>query len=98
MRLPQFDDWTLHAKCRGMEDQLFPDGAEQKRARQICVGCPVRNECLAEALDNRIDSGVWGGMTERERRRLLRSRSDVDSWASILCGQTSPYRPKAPRR
>jgi WhiB family redox-sensing transcriptional regulator len=67
-----------------MEDGLFPDAANQKRARLICSGCPVRFECLAEALDNQIEWGVWGGMTERERRQLLRQRSDVTSWSSLL--------------
>lgn len=81
----QIDDWTLLAKCRGLEDALFPEGAEQRRARTICAGCPVRSECLAEALDNRIEWGVWGGMTERERRQLLRQRTDIKSWTSLLC-------------
>ena len=83
------DDWTLRAKCRDMQDQLFPEGADQKRARAVCMGCAVRSECLAEALDNRIEWGVWGGMTERERRQLLRQRTDIDSWASVLCGKPS---------
>ena len=82
------DDWTLHAKCRGMKDDLFPEASEQKRARLICGGCPVQSECLAEALDNRIEWGVWGGLTERERRLLLRQRSDVTSWSSVLLGKT----------
>ncbi len=77
-------DWTARAKCRGMADGLFPEAADQKRARTICSGCPVTYECLAEALDNRIEWGVWGGMTERERRQLLRTRTDVTSWRSIL--------------
>ena len=81
-------DWTTRAKCRGMADGLFPEAADQKRARTICGGCPVRYECLAEALDNRIEWGVWGGMTERERRQLLRDRSDVASWKSVLVGRT----------
>lgn len=87
--MPAFtpQDWAVHAKCRGMEDALFPEASEQKRARQLCMGCPVRFECLAEALDNRIEWGVWGGMTERERRQLLRQRSDVTSWSSVLVGQ-----------
>ena len=78
------EDWTVHAKCRGMEDALFPEAADQKRARLICNGCPVRCECLAEALDNRIEWGVWGGMTERERRSLLRRRPNVTSWSQLL--------------
>ena len=88
--MPAFtpQDWAVHAKCRGMEDALFPEASEQKRARQLCLGCPVRFECLAEALDNRIEWGVWGGMTERERRQLLRQRSDVTSWSSVLVGQS----------
>jgi WhiB family transcriptional regulator, redox-sensing transcriptional regulator len=70
-----------------MQDALFPEASDQKRARLVCSGCPVRFECLAEALDNRIEWGVWGGMTERERRLLLRQRSDVTSWASLLIGK-----------
>ncbi|GAA2092243.1 WhiB family transcriptional regulator [Microlunatus panaciterrae] len=88
------DDWTIKAKCRGMEDALFPEASDQKRARLLCAGCPVQSECLAEALDNRIEWGVWGGMTERERRLLLRQRSDVSSWSSVLCGKKSPHAAK----
>jgi len=80
------EGWTARAKCRGMEDALFPDASDQKRARLVCAGCPVRMECLSEALDNRIEWGVWGGMTERERRLLLRQRTDVVSWSSVLVG------------
>jgi WhiB family transcriptional regulator, redox-sensing transcriptional regulator len=85
----QREDWTMRAKCRGMEDALFPEASDQKRAKLVCSGCPVRFECLAEALDNRIEWGVWGGMTERERRLLLRQRSDVTSWRSILVGRAN---------
>ena len=77
-------DWVLQAKCRDMGDALFPEGKDQKRARIVCMGCPVRLQCLAEALDNRIEWGVWGGMTERERRHLLRSRPDIKSWKEVL--------------
>ena len=84
MTLSKTEDWTLQAKCRGMQDDLFTDGAEQKRARTICAGCPVKAMCLAEALDNRIEWGVWGGMTERERRRLLRKHTEITSWRRLL--------------
>ena len=94
MRLSRVDDWPLRAKCRGMEDKLFPEGADQKRVRAVFCGCPVRGECLAEALDNRIEWGVWGGMTERERRALLRKRSDVQSWRRVLVGDGRPGRRK----
>lgn len=85
-------DWTLEARCQGSADSLFVEGAQQKKARQLCRGCAVRSHCLAEALDNRIEWGVWGGMTERERRHLLRVRTDVESWASLLLGQKSTDR------
>jgi WhiB family redox-sensing transcriptional regulator len=48
------------------------------------MSCPVRTECLADSLDNRIEFGVWGGMTERERRALLRRRPNVVSWRRLL--------------
>jgi WhiB family redox-sensing transcriptional regulator len=78
-------DWTTRARCRTTDpDELFVQGAAQNRAKQVCLGCPVRTECLADALDNRVEFGVWGGMTERERRALLRRRPDVKSWATLL--------------
>ncbi|MBB5807100.1 WhiB family redox-sensing transcriptional regulator [Saccharothrix ecbatanensis] len=81
----QQGDWRIKASCRDEEpDQLFVRGAEQRKAKVVCLGCPVRTECLAEALDNRIEFGVWGGMTERERRALLRRRPDVTSWIELL--------------
>jgi WhiB family redox-sensing transcriptional regulator len=90
MSVVGIEDWTLQAKCRGLQDDFFPDGADQKKVRAVCFTCPVRNECLAEALDNRIEWGVWGGMTERERRRLLRQRRDVTNWTSLLCPNHNP--------
>ncbi|WP_034268481.1 WhiB family transcriptional regulator [Haloechinothrix halophila] len=78
-------DWRMAAACRDTDpDGLFVRGAEQNRAKLVCMACPVRTECLAEALDNRITFGVWGGMTERERRALLRRRPDVQSWRDLL--------------
>lgn len=79
------EDWPSHAACRDCDpDSLFVQGAAQNRAKSVCGGCPVRTECLADALDNRIEFGVWGGMTERERRALLRRRPDVVSWRRVL--------------
>jgi WhiB family redox-sensing transcriptional regulator len=43
-------------------------------ARRICEGCPVESRCLDYALRNRIDHGVWGGCSERQRRRILKAR------------------------
>ena len=79
------EDWTPRAACRQAQpDELFVRGAEQTKAKALCSGCPVRTECLAEALDNQIEWGVWGGMTERERRALLRRRPNVSSWRRLL--------------
>ncbi len=78
------EDWSSKAACKeAAPDQLFVRGAEQNKAKQMCNGCPVRTECLAEALDNQIEWGVWGGMTERERRALLRRRPGA-SWRNVL--------------
>jgi WhiB family transcriptional regulator, redox-sensing transcriptional regulator len=83
--VPWIQDWTLHAACRDESpDTLFVSGAAQHRAKSVCRGCPVRTECLADALDNRVEFGVWGGLTERERRALLRRRPNVGSWQSLL--------------
>jgi WhiB family transcriptional regulator, redox-sensing transcriptional regulator len=85
-------DWTARAACKGTNpDELFVQGAAQNRAKLICRGCPVRTECLADALDNRIEFGVWGGMTERERRALLRRRPDVTSWRELLESARDKY-------
>ena len=79
------EDWASEAQCRGSRpDELFVRGAAQNKAKQLCAGCPVRTECLAEALDNEIEWGVWGGMTERERRAILRKRPNVTSWRVLL--------------
>jgi WhiB family redox-sensing transcriptional regulator len=86
MRTPEtVHDWTSAAACNTSDpDELFVTGAAQNRAKAICLGCPVRTECLADALDNRVEFGVWGGMTERERRALLRRRPEVGSWKQLF--------------
>jgi WhiB family redox-sensing transcriptional regulator len=79
------DHWTEAATCRtARPDELFVKGAAQNRVKLMCTQCPVRTECLAEALDNKIEWGVWGGMTERERRALLRRRPNVTSWRALF--------------
>lgn len=79
------EGWTARAQCAGRSpDELFVQGAAQRQAREVCFECPVRLECLVDALDNRIQFGVWGGMTERERRALLRRAPSVESWRATL--------------
>ena len=78
-------DWAKQGSCsQGDPDDLFVQGAEQNRAKAVCMGCPVRTECLADALDNRTEFGVWGGMTERERRALLKRRPNIRSWSALF--------------
>ncbi|MET3807132.1 putative Fe-S protein YdhL (DUF1289 family) [Nakamurella sp. UYEF19] len=78
-------EWTVRAVCAGTDpDALFVTGAAQRDAAKLCQGCPVRLECLADALDNRIEYGVWGGMTERQRRAVLKKSPEVTSWRSML--------------
>ncbi|MFF1407336.1 WhiB family transcriptional regulator [Streptomyces sp. NPDC058294] len=91
-------EWETWAKCRTADpEELFVEGAAQNRAKALCDGCLVRTECLAHALDNRIEHGIWGGMTERERRGLLRRRPTVSSWRLLLeaarTEHVSPGRP-----
>src|SRR5690349_20507897 len=70
-------DWRAHAACRGTEPELFFPATESGPARAaqvaaakaVCARCPVREQCLAEALA-RIPYGIAGGLTEYERRRL----------------------------
>lgn len=79
------DSWILRAKCRGCDpESLFVQGAAQREAATFCLDCPVLQICQAEALDNRIEYGVWGGLTERQRRALLRKNPQVCSWAEYL--------------
>lgn len=68
--------WMSHGNCRTVPpSKFFPsDGVGVEIARKVCAGCPVTEPCLEYALANRIDHGVWGGCSERERRRILKRR------------------------
>ena len=82
---PWMDEWASQARCTSQDpDALFVRGKAQHDAKTVCKTCPVLAQCLAEALDNRTEFGVWGGMTERERRALLRKRPDITSWKAAL--------------
>jgi len=69
-------DWMRRANCREIRPSVFfpSDGVGVEIAQRICEGCPVRTPCLEYALANHIDHGVWGGASERERRRIARRR------------------------
>jgi WhiB family redox-sensing transcriptional regulator len=68
--------WMAFGNCRLYPPATFfpSDGVGVEKARKICAGCPVSGQCLEYALDHRIDHGVWGGCSERERRRILKRR------------------------
>lgn len=72
-------DWRQQANCLGVDPELFyPQRggskvlqAEQIReAKAVCASCVVRAQCLSAALERQEEHGIWGGMSERERRRL----------------------------
>ena len=70
--------WRQQALCRGVDPEIFYPVSEDEDAsadaKAICAQCPVREPCLEYALTVREKHGVWGGLTERERRRVLRRR------------------------
>jgi WhiB family redox-sensing transcriptional regulator len=73
--------WRDHALCRDTDPELFfPVGTtgialvQIDKARQVCRECTVRGECLEYALDTNQDSGIWGGLSEEERRVIRRQR------------------------
>ena len=73
--------WRDHALCRDTDPELFfPVGTtgtalvQIERAKQVCLECTVQQTCLEFALQGREKEGVWGGATEKERRRILRQR------------------------
>jgi WhiB family redox-sensing transcriptional regulator len=69
--------WQARSNCMGVDpDLFFPErGASTREAKEVCRGCVVREDCLEYALDNGEKFGIWGGMSERERRRLRRARA-----------------------
>lgn len=73
---PDAATWRRDAACLDEDPELFfaGDDASVAAAKQVCARCPVRSECLETALAVNEMHGVWGGMAEGERRRLIRRR------------------------
>jgi WhiB family redox-sensing transcriptional regulator len=69
--------WQRQANCMGVDpDLFFPErGASTREAKEVCRGCVVREDCLEYAITNSEKFGIWGGLSERERRRIRRARS-----------------------
>jgi WhiB family redox-sensing transcriptional regulator len=72
--LPEDQGWQESALCAETDPEaFFPEkGGSTREAKKICTGCEVRSECLEYALANDERFGIWGGLSERERRRLRR--------------------------
>ncbi|WP_318198332.1 WhiB family transcriptional regulator [Streptomyces sp. MCL20-2] len=73
------ENWRLHAACREEDPDLFfpigstgPAVVQTEEAKAVCRACPVQAACLEWALENGQDSGIWGGLSENERRALKR--------------------------
>jgi WhiB family redox-sensing transcriptional regulator len=77
-------DWMAYGNCAHRPPSLFfpSDGVGVEVARRICADCPVKEPCLEYALLHRIDHGVWGGCSERERRRILKRRREEAAQAT----------------
>ncbi|MCI4043390.1 MULTISPECIES: WhiB family transcriptional regulator [unclassified Streptomyces] len=81
------ENWRLHAACREEDPDLFfpigstgPAVVQEAEAKTVCRTCPVQAACLEWALENGQDSGIWGGLSENERRALKRrSRRRAES-------------------
>ncbi|HLN06841.1 MAG TPA: WhiB family transcriptional regulator [Acidimicrobiales bacterium] len=69
-------NWRQRAACRGVDPGIFypVSDDDSEAAKGICATCTVRTSCLEYALAEREREGVWGGLTERERRRIIRQR------------------------
>jgi WhiB family redox-sensing transcriptional regulator len=74
---PDDRGWQGRANCLGVDpDLFFPErGASTREAKAVCHGCEVRLDCLEYALRHGEKFGIWGGLSERERRRVRRERA-----------------------
>ncbi|MPY92081.1 MAG: WhiB family transcriptional regulator [Acidimicrobiia bacterium] len=82
MRIPINDPaedlaWQEYSNCLGVDpDLFFPErGASTREAKEVCRGCVVREQCLEFAIRHGEKFGIWGGLSERERRRIRRERA-----------------------
>lgn len=80
-RFAEDEDWSGLARCRGMDPDVFfgRNLAEARTAIRTCDRCEVRAQCLEYAVTEGIDIGVWGGLTERQRRAYVRQRGRLAS-------------------
>ncbi len=77
--------WMDRARCRDQDPEAFfvRGAALSRKAVRICQRCVVRDLCLDYAMEHEIDLGIWGGLTERQRRRLLRTQAAERAAAAV---------------
>ena len=97
--------WVVEGSCVGLDPELFfpINGSDSTIpvAKRVCADCVVRVECLTYALDNSLDHGIWGGLTELERRRIrnpdipISEAAQIRAWAAEH-GHSVPPRGRIP--
>jgi DNA-binding CsgD family transcriptional regulator len=100
-------DWQASAACGGTNSRTFVE-AKPSEAKEICANCPVRAECLYDALGSKADNGIWGGLTYHERRALPVLPADRSAALNVLrqlpvapapsAKASVPAKPKTPAR
>lgn len=83
VRLPHPPRWTELAACQYVGDDFwFPEkGGSTRAAKRVCMACEVRIPCLEYALEHREAFGIWGGLSEPERRAILRDPARLEEAA-----------------
>lgn len=78
--------WEERAACAACDPEIFfaVGQRDERKAKRVCGACPVRLQCLASALREPIEHGIWGGLNERERRRLRRRYPRTRDWGSLI--------------
>lgn len=75
---PDHDRWQDRALCKETDPEVFfPEkGGSTREGKKICSGCEVRTDCLEDSLINQDRFGILGGLSERERRKLIKQRRE----------------------
>lgn len=86
-------EWMADANCRGLDPNLFfPERGESNAdVKAVCRACDVQAECLAYAVNNGETKGTWGGLSEKERRRVRRNAGVTSRRVAATCGTLSGY-------
>jgi WhiB family redox-sensing transcriptional regulator len=83
--------WENDARCLQYDPEIFfaTRARAERKAKSVCDRCPVRVECLAFALQSKVEFGVWGGLNGRERRALLRQPPPSHDWRELAAARAS---------